>query len=108
MACMDCYECNLHIDNGGKCEEMYYDCPYDIYIRYAGALKNNTLPKDFTIQELFKKFNTIKESVEDFNKYLAKIPAYDESMVNMELNISDMSDIYSEETYNRFRNILNI
>ena len=30
MACYDCYECANHIDNGGVCEDYYYDCPFNI------------------------------------------------------------------------------
>lgn len=33
MVCYDCEDCNEHINNGGKCKQFEYDCPYSLVKR---------------------------------------------------------------------------
>ena len=108
MACMDCYECPYHIDNGGKCEEMYYDCPYDVYIQYAKKVQENKLPEDFSIKELLTKYENMKKAVTEFTDYLYEIGVIDDRINNAEMRIDDTEDVYNEFTYEKFKDILGI
>lgn len=108
MACMDCYECSYHIDNGGKCEEMYYDCPYGVYIHYAKKVRENKLPEDFSIKELLTKYENMKKAVAEFTDYLYEIDVIDDRINNAEMLIDDTEDVYNTFTYEKFKNIRGI
>lgn len=73
MACMDCYECAYHIDNGGTCEKLEYDCPYDIFFRLKDAMPeiHETLDE---LQATFTKLRDIFDNCgEDINNYLPEL-----------------------------------
>ena len=108
MACMDCYECSYHIDNGGKCTEMHYDCPYGVYIHYAKKVQENKLPEDFSIKELLTKYENMKKAVTEFADYLYEIGVIDDRINNAEMLINDTEDVYNTFTYEKFKDILGI
>ena len=73
MACMDCYECAFHIDNGGTCEKMEYDCPYDMFVKLRGVMPEI----HETFDELWASFTKLRDIFdnygEDIGNYLPEL-----------------------------------
>lgn len=75
MACYDCEDCPRQIDNGGKCNEWEYNCPFKHLIGYD---EKDTLDKKHDL-EVAKDFNNkIKILISEFKNDLKDDYNYEE------------------------------
>lgn len=94
MACMDCYECSYHVDNGGTCDKMEYDCPYRLFFRFGDeSIKINKAIVDLhmSLEQLNIIFKNYKEDISDYFPSLV-------------IAINDAIDLTSD--YNEYKNMI--
>lgn len=94
MACYDCEDCNKHINNGGKCKQFEYNCPYDL----VDSININS------VKQIQEKAKEIERLIKDIESLDAEGTLWNE-ISNLRIGLNEIIDYSSDDIIVQWREI---